>query len=283
MRLRLLPVLGLLFGCSKSEPAPPERTEPWPAKPPPIASVGSGPEQRVRYRVDERCQLAVELPAREATPRAVVRVTRGELDVDLMDLARTRGTVDVDVASILMQSDEDAGAADPSSEARAWLDIGDLRPEAERERLRWATFSIATISEPSASAAHEGKRQAPPPLAAADGAATDAEVSGEDRMVTATISGTLSLHGFRVERSLRARALFHYAAAAVAGAVPTSIRLELVRPLSISLVTHDIKPRDASGTFLAQKSKELGVRVGKEAKVSGSLGATLVAPPAPPP
>jgi hypothetical protein len=280
MRLPLWPVLGLLLGCSKGEPAPPERTEPWPAQPPPIASVASGPEQRVGYRIEQRCQLAVELPAREATPRGVVRVARGELQVDLMDLARTRGTVDVDVASILMQGDEDAGAADPSSEARAWLDIGDLRPEAERERLRWATFAIKNVSDPSASAAHEGKRQAPPPLAAADGAATDAEASGEDRMVTATISGTLSLHGFRVERSLRARAVFRYAAPAVAGAVPASIRIELVRPLSISLVTHDIKPRDASGTFLARKSKELGVRVGKEAKVSGFLGATLVPPAA---
>jgi hypothetical protein len=281
MRCAAYLALGLVLGCSKTEPPPPERTEPWPAQPPTVASVASGPEQRVRYGIDARCQLAVELPAKAATPRGVVRVARGALDVDLMNLERTRGTLDLDVASIAMEGSEgDGGAADPSAEARAWLEVGDSRPEAERERLRWATFAISSLSNASARAAHEGKRQALPAPTDADGAVSDAAVAGEERMVTATVSGTLSLHGFRVEQSLRARALFRYSAPAVAGAVPSAIRIEIVRAVPVSLVTHDIKPRDAAGTFLAKRTKELGVRVGKEARVTGWVAAAL-APPAP--
>jgi hypothetical protein len=57
------------------------------------------------------------------------------------------------------------------------------------------------------------------------------------------------------------------------------MRIEIVRALPVSLVTHDIKPRDAAGTFLAARSKELGVRVGKEARVTGWVTAALAPAP----
>lgn len=271
----VLPVLSAALACSKTEPPPPERTEPWPAPQVASSAVGSStPTQTARYRLDDRCALALELPAKQATPRGVVRVARGELDVDLMNLERTRGTIEIDVASIAMEAGGDGGSSDWDEEARAWLDVGTRRPESERERLRWATFSITSVSEPSASAAHEGKRV----KLASDGGAdatSDAAPVGEQRAVTATATGQLALHGFRVERSLRVRAIFRYAAPAVPGAVPGELRLELVRPFSVSLMAHDIKPRDPAGVFVAQKTKLLGVQVGREARVRGWLEARL--------
>jgi hypothetical protein len=275
---RAWPLLALLlFGCSKPEPAPAERTEPWPAQP--VASAAGRAEQRVRFELDERCELGLELPAKEETPRGKLRVARGELEIDLMNLAQSRGTIELDVGSVVMDQDRDAGGEDWSAEARAWLEIGDNRPEAERERLRWATFAISEISELSAPAAHSGKRQA---LGPADSAGTDpADLAdsapvGEQRSVTARVSGALSLHGFRVERQLRARAIFRYDAPAVPGAVPSALRLELVRSLPVSLESHDIKPRDASGVFVSQKTKWLGTRVGRQVNVTGWLSATSI-------
>ena len=69
------------------------------------------------------------------------------------------------------------------------------------------------------------------------------------------------------------RAVFRYGAPAVPGAVPVGLRLELVRPLSVSLLAHDIKPRDAAGVFVAQKTKLLGKQVGRDARVRGFLEA----------
>jgi hypothetical protein len=268
-----LPLLAtLLLACSKSEPPPPERTEPWPAQP--VVSAVSGPEQKARFKLEDRCELSFELPAKEATPRGHVRVARGELELDLMNLSHSRGTIDLDVGSIVMEQQREAAGEDWTSEARAWLGVGENRPEAERERQRWASFAISELSELSASAAHAGKRQ---PL----GASSELEIPdgaplGEERSVTATVTGALSLHGFRVERRARVRAIFRYDAPAVPGALPRALRLELARPVPVSLEAHDIKPRDASGVFVAQKSKWFGVRVGRQANVSGWLSAAPV-------
>jgi hypothetical protein len=276
---RALPLVTLLVACSKSEPPPPERTEPWPAQPVASAGSGSGPEQKARFKLDDRCELALELPAKEATPRGNIRVTRGELELDLMNLERSRGTIEIDVGSLVMNPERDDGGENWTAEALAWLDVGENRPEAERERQRWASFALTELSELSAPAAHAGKRHA---LAAAAERPPAGELGdaappvGEERSVTATVTGALTLHGFRVERRARVRALFRYAAPAVPGALPHSVRLELARPVPISLEAHDIKPRDASGIFVAQRSKWLGVRVGRQANVSGWLSATLV-------
>ena len=271
-RAALLMLVTCSAACSKTEPPPPERTEPWPA--PPVvesAEPGAPLAHAAKFRIASRCALTVELPAKEATPRGMLRVARGELEVDLTNLERTRGRIEIDVASVAMEADGDAGSAEWDAEARAWLDVGVKRPESERERLRWATFTLTSLSELSTSAAHDGKRSRP----AADADAGDAAAVGEERSVMATATGQLSLHGFRVERSLRVRASFRYGAPAVPGAVPVGVRLELVRPLSVSLLAHDIKPRDAAGVFVAQKTKLLGKQVGKDARVKGFVDAVL--------
>jgi hypothetical protein len=255
---------ALCLACSKSEPPPPERTEPWPAQP--VASVARGAEHRVKLRIDDRCDLRLELPAREATPRGNLQVARGTLELNLLDLEQSRGTIEVDVGSIVMDQEVDGSADTWDAEARAWLDVGANRPEAERERQRWAKYEITSISELSATAAHEGKR-----VPAAE--APDAAPAAEQRLVSATLTGQFSLHGFRLERSLRVRAFFSYAAAAVRGAVPSALRVELAKPLAVSLAAHDIQPRDATGVLVAQKTKWLGVRVGREARVNGWLSA----------
>jgi hypothetical protein len=81
------------------------------------------------------------------------------------------------------------------------------------------------------------------------------------------------LHGFKVERSVRIQAAFHYPVAATPGARPAHITLRTLRPFAIALASHDIKPRDASGVLIAQQLKLLGTKVANEALVSFELTA----------
>ena len=108
-------------------------------------------------------------------------------------------------------------------------------------------------------------------LVGGDAAATPVS---EIRRVTLVALGALTFHGFRVEHRARLRAEFHYPATATATTTPARIVVETRSPLIVPLAAHDIKPRDASGTFLAEGTKLLGTKVGRDARVSLQLVAT---------
>jgi len=274
-----LVVLGcLLSSCKRSEPAPTERKEPWLAKSPDAAA-----HLRAKYLVSERCEAKVELRAKEETPKGAFRVCRGELDVNLTELAASRGTLAIDVASIELRGAGDAGRNDEQSqEAQNWLDVGASRPEAERERLRWATFTITGIVEPSAPSAHAGRREKPEPEAEEPAAMPEDDAGAvqqkERRAVTLGARGQLLLHRVRVDVEVPVRVVFHYPARASADSIPERVSLTTRRPVVVSLSAHDIKPRDSAGVFQAQGMKLLGVKVGHEARVSLSATGTLTKP-----
>lgn len=260
--------------CSKKEPAQTERKQPWLAAPPDAAS-----SPRVRYVIEERCSAELDLRAKEAAPRGTFRVCKGEIDVDLLDLGRTRATVSVDLGSIEMLGEGDAGRSDElTQQAQNWMDIGASRPEAERERLRWATFDLKSVENLSAPSAHAGKLEKatepaePPPVGEEDAAPP---LRRERRLVTLDAKGSLMIHSVEVDASVPLRAVFHYAGPAGASAKPERLTLGARRPLVISLRAHDIKPRDASGVFQSQGMKLLGGRVGTEARVIPEVSALL--------
>jgi len=232
--------------CEK-KPVKPKRTEPWLAEPGASASASASASAPIRYAIATDSKALFELPAREANPKGIARVVRGELVLHTQDLPRTTATIEVDLGSIRMDG-EDAGAeaAANSERALSWLDIGSSRPEAERERLRRAKFELTAIEELFHSSAEPGKRM---PLSAI---------------------GQLSLHGFRVPARAALEVEFLYADG---GAEPSEIVIRTRRPLVVSLSTHDIQPRDSSGVLLAQETKLLGVRVGREARVTLELRA----------
>jgi len=269
------PLVALvLLGCSKSQPDERQPSAPWRAAP-----SASAPTLAARYRVEDRCRASVELRAREASPRGSFRVCRGELDVNLLDLERTRGTLAIDLASIEMTADTaDGGRSDEATQrAQSWMDVGASRPEAERERLRWATFTLSSIENASSSAAHTGKRESKPNETPA--VESDAGVArGERRVVKLTAKGTLLLHGVRVELDAPLLVAFDYASKAGADVAPESIQVDTRRALRVTLATHDIKPRDSAGVFQAQDMKLFGRQVGREARVDVSLTLKPAAP-----
>jgi hypothetical protein len=260
--------------CSKSEPEKPKRTAPWPAREQPEAA----PAVRAavtRFSIDARTLVTFELKAAKKSERGSLRVARGELEVDVLDLARTRGSVDVDIASALMENEDPEQARENTRRAQNWLDVGSSRPEAERDRLRWATFTLQKLEKLSVDAAHEGqlvKAAGPDAGNRLDPESGEAGTT-ETRAVTFTAYGQLLLHGFRVDQSAELRALFTYAGPASPGARPERLIIQTRGPFVVSLKAHDIKPRNESGVFIAQDAKLLGREIGTLAQVHLDLSA----------
>jgi hypothetical protein len=261
--------------CSKSEPAPAKRTAPWPAREQPEATPATR-AALMRFAIDARTLVRFELKGSVKTQRGSLRVARGELEVDLLDLTRTRGNVSVDVASALMEGEDPEQARENTRSAQNWLDVGASRPEAERDRLRWATFSILGLEKLSSETAHEG--QLVKTFAADAGNALDTDGATEAgttevRSVTMTARGRLLLHGFRVDQSAELRALFFYPGPAGPDIRPDRLVIQTRGPFVVSLKAHDIKPRNDMGVFVAQDAKLLGREVGSQAQVHVDLSA----------
>jgi len=272
---------AMAIACSRDEPLPaPARSAPWPAQAASVPSARSAPEL-VRFVVQPLGRAALSLATRSASPRGAFRVARGTLEVDLYDLSRSRGSVELDLGSVAMEADELELRRRYTAQALNWLDIGPSRPEAERERLRWARFTIRSISAMSASAAHEGRRIKREP--APDAAKTTDTVEGgpppgrgppsETRAVSLSASGELTVHGVRVDAVADLSVEFDYPEAPQPGARPTQLVIRTRRPLVVSLKTHDIKPREDTGVFVARDMKLVGTLVSPEARVELELTA----------
>lgn len=270
----LLACLATAFGCREkttSSDAPSsdragteEPTEPWPAPaalPEPAAE--NDDSTRRPYRVQSGSVVRVSLPAKEEKPTGTFRIVRGLLEIDLVHLARSRGTIEVDLGSLLMDGDSTREERLYTTQARNWLNLGASRPDAAIEQLRFARFVVTSLDQLSHAAPHLGHRLPPEP----DPSRPD-DGDGERRRISLDVTGELELNGLRVQRRARAQLEFHYPAAATAGLPPTRVRLSSLKPLVIPLAEHEIQPRDAHGRLIAAELDLLGRVIGRSAQVS---------------
>lgn len=270
-RLTVSCLVLVLASCAKDPPPPPERTEPW-QNVPTTAPKGT---LAARFAVESRCQAIVTLPAKEETPRGTIRVARGELRTNLLDLSTTTGSVELDVASIAMDPVKGQDALESTRMARNWLNVGDSRPEAERERQRWARFEITSVEDLSHSDVFEA-RAIRVPVATADGEAADPDAGApfeELRRIRLTAVGRLTLHEIRVEKKVPLELELRWRRPAEGREPPTALHIRTRKPLVVTLAAHDIVPRDTRGEAVTADQKLLGVRVGREARVEVSLEA----------
>ncbi len=234
--------------CEKKQPPPPERTEPWPAQ-----ATSAEAEERIvaKYQIAPGSKTTVAANTRKQKNEGVISVVRGNLDVDLLDLSKTRGSIAVDVASIRMTSNEEPEQnVEHTQRAQNWLHVGASRPEALREKHRWAKFEIRSIESLSEAAAYRGKLQKKARPAPDAG---DASVSPnlEVRRITLTAIGDLELNSARVEASAKLSAEFHYEDGASFDARPELIVIKSRSPVRVSLAAHDITPRVPMGVVIA--------------------------------
>jgi hypothetical protein len=239
------------------------------------------PQERVRtrYEVAPVSRVAIELGTKQGAVHGTLRLLRGEIELDSLELARSRGEIRVDLATLGMHAEDSLDRSRYTAQAQNWLDIGASRPEAERARLRWARFTLTELRELSAASVQEGRLLKTVPALEPNllallrdpdaGAEPMAMASGELRAVDVIAEGELTVHEFKATYSAPLRAVFEYGAGqrGHAAGVPERISIRSPTPLVVSLKVHDVKPRDSTGVFLARDVGLIGSKLASDARV----------------
>jgi polyisoprenoid-binding protein YceI len=171
--------------------------------------------------------------------------TRGYVDVNPKELAKSRGELMVRVSTLKTSTfgDMDKDAAQ-TEHARNWMEVGPDSPQDARMKYEWATLTVNSI-DPT-----------PPALAAA----TDANGA---RAVKAKVSGDFTIHGITSKKTVPVTVTFKGPADA-----PTDFVIKTDEPMAVSMKEHDIRPRDKVGSFLSGALERIGKKIDDKVQVS---------------
>ncbi len=244
-----------------------QRSEPW------VAPSGSSRERSapLRLSVAERSETTFVLAAKEGRVAGSFRVARGELETDLYDLGQTRGSILVDLASVMIEGADGGDDRMAAETAQNWLAVGASVPEAEREKLRWARFRIERVEHLRVRAPQQGRRPRGPARASAGAPSVGGAEMDEVRESELDAVGKLLVHGYEVELRVPVTLLFHYQGEPAPGRKPTRVDIATRSAIPVLLDAHDIRPRDSAGNLLARDLRLLGTKIGREASVSARL------------
>jgi hypothetical protein len=172
---------------------------------------------------------------------------RGQLQVDVADLLRTRGAISVDLSSIEMSSfmDDDKNRRQ-TADALRWLEVDESEPPDVRDRYRWAEFTIQRITSAE-----------PNDLTRLEGSVRQARIR---------VQGELSLHGRTVPRDATLAVSF-----AFEGPVARNVVVDTVEDLHVDLPLHDVRPRDERGKLLDKLSTLYVDAIGETVDVALNL------------
>ncbi len=218
----------------------------------------------LKFAIDPRSATTIDMPAPKEHIKAITEGAMGTIEVDLMNLANTRGEIKADMLSLTTKTFDDA-AKDKSqtTHARTWLEVADGEEgkldDSVKNANRWAVYAIRSIENLSAT----DLIKIAPTKAGAD----------EVRTVTATTRGELLLHGHKVDRDADVEVAFHYPVGGAADK-PSSLTIKSKRPFRTTLADYDVKPRDGLGKIAKGAFNLIGTKVAEVADVSLDLRAT---------
>jgi polyisoprenoid-binding protein YceI len=211
----------------------------------PVATAGA-----LRFAVDEKGSARFLIDAPLEKIKGHSGKLRGEITLDPANLMTTRGEVDVDLMDLVTETFDDASKnAAQTGHAHNWLEIGDDVEAKRREENRFARFTIRSVDEVS-SKLYEA-----------------AEKNGE-RTVTVTARGDLWVHGVTTPTTVKLIAMFQGPANA-----PTGLHVTTAEPIKVSLKEHDVKPRDVAGKFLNGALEKVGKKIDDNVQISLDLTA----------
>lgn len=178
---------------------------------------------------------------------------QGELFVDLKRIGKTSGLLKVDLLDLTLfqrkrkkageEFGEEVKQEKQNEDARIWLQINDDAPADAREQNRWVEFKLEEVTEASTSDV--------------------SAMSGAERQVTATVEGTVRLHGRVTKKTAKLMLTFHFD-----GDEPKSLSVKTLEPIDISLEEYDIHPRKAFDKLADATLETLGAKVAKIAKIN---------------
>lgn len=228
------------LGCGRSDA---------PSSAGPAATAPPAIEGR-RYEVEPIGAFGVRIAAPLETFVAEATAVSGWIAFVPSDLTRARGELEVDLASLVTRTFGDASDDTQTRHAREWLGLGAGVDPATRELHRRARFTIARVVVASA-----------PRLA-------DVAVDGGARAVRFSIEGTLLLHGRAAKKTVELEAAFEGPAEA-----PSRVRVRTAIAFPVSLVEHDVKPRDTLGRFVKGTLEAVGRKLDDKALVTVAFSA----------
>ncbi len=219
----------------------------------------------VKYVIDAKGKTSIDMEAPKEHIKASTDAAAGTLEVDLMNLANTRGEVKVDLTSLKTTT-----FGDPSKDsaqtghALTWLEVADAEkeklPDDVKAQHRFAVFAIRAIDGLSAPNLSN--------VAMAKGASGD-----EVRVVSLIAHGDFLLHGHKVSKDIPLEVAFHSAPGAAKDANPTQIDVTARSPFSLILAEHDVKPRDSFGKIAKGAFNLFGTKVAETAKITMEMHA----------
>lgn len=246
----LLGVVTSLACGRHSNDDPPSRTEPWRPAPSTSGSAARpaddvellvGPGSRVHFRTAGK------------TPKTgSIGVVRGGLTVALSEPERTRGTLEADLTTLVVEDGNGSIDDAASLEARRWIGVGEQLPDVERNARRWARFAVkaATIK------ARRRQRRS-------GGAAGGASTAPPGERWVLTLSGELTVNAVRVEREVNVELAL--------AADGLRAHLETQGGLALGPREHHVQPRDALGRLLAAELTRASDVLGKLVRVEAEL------------
>lgn len=249
--------LGMVAAaCSKKS----DDVKPEPGAAASAVTAASAPPtaKTVKFAVDPKSTTSVDMPAPKEHIKADTKAADGTIDVDLMNLANSRGVVKIDLATFTTHTFDDQDKNDSQTEhARTWLEV--IVQGKTNDTNRWAVLSINSVDG----------------LSATDLTKVAATKDGNDdvRVVTMTVHGEFLVHGHKVAKDAQVEAKFHYAPGAAADATPTSVDIKTKTPMHVVLADHDVKPRDNFGSLAQKAFNLLGTKVAETADISVDLKA----------
>lgn len=252
--------LGLgLAGCDdKKATTAPVASSLAPSTPAPTTN------KTLKFAIDPRSATSIDMPAPKEHIKAGTDGAMGTVEVDLMNLANTRGEIKADLLSLSTKTFGDA-AKDKSqtTHARTWLEVADGEEgkleDGVKSANRWAVYAIRSIDNLSATDLTK--------------VAATKEGADEVRTITATTHGEFLLHGHKVDRDADVEVAFHYPVGGAADK-PSSLTIKSKKPFRTTLADYDVKPRDGFGKIAKGAFNLIGTKVAEVADVSLDLRAT---------
>jgi len=248
--------LGLtVAGCSRKDDA----AQLAPAASALAVSKAESTTPTWHYAIDPKSTTHVDMPGVKEHIKADTTASAGDLKIDLMNLANSRGEVKADLETLKTHTFGDSKDEKQTEHALTWLEVGAQTPANVRDANRWATYAIRSIDGLSAT---DLTKVVP-----------ERREGGDVRTVTLTAHGDFLLHGHKSAKDAALEVTFHYPSGAPADSKPTGIDLRSKAPLHIVLADHEVKPRDNLGALAQGAFGLMGTKVAETADVTLDLHA----------
>jgi len=218
----------------------------------------------LKLSVDPKSKATIDMPAPKEHITAGTDAAVGNLDVDVMNLANSRGEVKMDLSTLKTGTFKDESKdSTQTGHARCWLEVADCEDaktdEAVKTANKYAVYAIRSVENLSAT---DLTKVVP-----------TKEGEGDLRTVTMTTKGEVLIHGHKVDRDADLEVQFHYAPG-TAAEKPTFVTVKTKKPFRITLAEHDVKPRDNVGKIAKASFHLLGTKVADTADISLDIRAT---------